>query len=256
VRDPDQHGQLPTLTAPASLALPLVVSEVFHSVQGEGPATGRPATFLRLGGCNLTCTFCDAGYTWNAAEYDLRAELVRRTAGDVLVELTEPGTPGLVIVTGGEPLLQQRPGYGLGPLLGELAARGSAVHVETNGTILPTPVLVGLAGLFVVSPKLAHAGMPADRTIHPQVLAGYARLAADGRACLKVVCRTPDDVTATADLADEFGWPRNTVWIMPEGVDVATLTARHQALIGPTLAHGLNTSTRLHILAYGDTRGT
>jgi 7-carboxy-7-deazaguanine synthase len=199
---------------------------------------------------------CDAGYTWDAAHYDLRAELVRRTAGDVLAELTEHGTPGLVIVTGGEPLLQQRPGYGLGPLLGELVARGSAVHVETNGTIPPTPELAGLVGLFVVSPKLGHAGMPTDRTLHPQVLTGYATLAEAGRACLKVVCATPADVTATAGLADECGWPRQAVWIMPEGVDVATLTARHEALIGPTLAHGLNTSTRLHILAYGDTRGT
>jgi 7-carboxy-7-deazaguanine synthase len=256
VRDPQHDGQLPTLTAPAGLGLPLVISEVFHSFQGEGPATGRPASFVRLGGCNLTCTFCDAGYTWDAAAFDLRAELVRCTAGDVLAELTEHGTPGLVIVTGGEPLLQQRPGYGLGVLLGELVARGSAVHVETNGTIPPTPELAGLVGLFVVSPKLGHAGMPTDRTLHPQVLTGYAALAHTGRACLKVVCRTPADVTAAAGLADECGWPRRAVWIMPEGVDVATLTARHQALIGPTLAHGLNTSTRLHILAYGDTRGT
>jgi 7-carboxy-7-deazaguanine synthase len=256
VRDPDQLSELPTLTPPDPLGLPLVVSETFRSVQGEGPALGRPASFLRLGGCNLTCTFCDAGYTWDAAHFDLRAELVRRTAGDVLAELTEPGTPPLVIVTGGEPLLQQRPGYGLGPLVGELVARGSAVHVETNGTIIPSPELAGLVGLFVVSPKLTHAGMPTARTIHPQVLTAYAALAEHGRACLKVVCRTPADVAAAAELADEHGWPRHTVWIMPEGTTVATLTARHRALIGPALAHGLNTSTRLHILAYGDTRGT
>jgi 7-carboxy-7-deazaguanine synthase len=254
VRNPDQLGQLPALTT--GLGLPLVVSEVFHSVQGEGPATGRPATFLRLGGCNLTCTFCDAGYTWDAAHFDLRAELTHRTAADVLTELTEHGTPPLLILTGGEPLLQQRPTYGLGPLLTELVGRGSAVHVETNGTIPPTPELAGLVALFVVSPKLAHAGMPTDRTIHPQVLTAYAALAEHGRACLKVVCRTPADVAAAAALADEHGWPRHTVWIMPEGTTVATLTARHKALIGPALAHGLNTSTRLHILAYGDTRGT
>jgi 7-carboxy-7-deazaguanine synthase len=247
VRDPDHLGQLPAVTG--GLGLPLVVSEVFHSVQGEGPALGRPASFLRLGGCNLTCTFCDAGYTWDAAVFDLRAELVRRTAADILAELTEHGTPPLVIVTGGEPLLQQRPGYGLGPLVAELVARGSAVHVETNGTIAPSPELVELVGLFVVSPKLPHAGMPADRTIHGAVLAGFAALAHTGRACLKVVCCTPADVAATAALAEQVGWPPSAVWIMPEGVDPATLAARHQALIGPALEHGMNTTTRLHILA-------
>jgi 7-cyano-7-deazaguanosine (preQ0) biosynthesis protein QueE len=239
----------------ALLATPLLVSEVFGpTVQGEGPAAGRLAWFVRLGGCNLMCSWCDAAYTWDGRRFDLRTELTRHTVAQVLDQL--PGRAPLVIITGGEPLLQQHPGYGLVVLAQELAQRGYQVHVETNGTATPVPELLGAVRLFVVSPKLAHAGMPTERTIKRPVLRGYAELADRGQAVLKVVCQSTADVAQAAALADANGWSREQVWIMPEGTDVSTLAVRHHALIDATLARGMNTSTRLHILCYGDRRGT
>src|ERR1700730_7162757 len=86
----------------------LVVSEVFGpTIQGEGPSLGRRAGFIRLGGCDLTCSWCDAAYTWNASRYDLRAELTRMPV-TAMVERALVGDPEIVVITGGEPLLHQQ----------------------------------------------------------------------------------------------------------------------------------------------------
>jgi hypothetical protein len=76
-RDARQRAPSTAMTArtrPAGATLP--VSEVFGpTFQGEGALRGAGASFIRLGGCNLTCRDCDTPYTWDAARYDLRAEL-------------------------------------------------------------------------------------------------------------------------------------------------------------------------------------
>ena len=70
----------------------LPVSEVFGpTIQGEGPHAGRRVYFVRLGGCNLSCSWCDSAYTWDGETYDLREELTPSTALDVLARLHELG---------------------------------------------------------------------------------------------------------------------------------------------------------------------
>jgi 7-carboxy-7-deazaguanine synthase len=95
-------------------AAELTVSEVFGpTFQGEGPSTGQIAMFVRLGRCNLDCRWCDTAFTWDWSRFDPAVELHRRTVAELLVELDRINAP-LLVVTGGEPLLQQQ---GLEPLL-------------------------------------------------------------------------------------------------------------------------------------------
>lgn len=76
------------------------VSEFFGPVfQGEGPAAGRRAWFLRLGMCNLGCSWCDSAYTWNGTE-----KFTPYTR-DELADLLAP-VDGILVLTGGEPLLR------------------------------------------------------------------------------------------------------------------------------------------------------
>src|SRR3954452_24909384 len=98
-------GQLP---AGISAAAPsVVVAEVFGpTIQGEGRNLGQRAAFVRLGGCNLHCTWCDTPYTWDASRYDLRAEMSRRPVAEIVAEV-RPMRPHVVVLTGGEPLLHQ-----------------------------------------------------------------------------------------------------------------------------------------------------
>lgn len=229
----------------------LVVSEIFGTtVSGEGPTLGQRCSFLRLGGCNLTCGFCDSSWTWDASRHDLRAELTRMDAEDIVERLLATGAK-FVIVSGGEPLLQQKyPGWGV--VLRGLTGAGVRVEVETNGTVEPTVETARLLTRFTVSPKLAHSAVAEDRRISPTALKA---LMATGKAVFKFVCRNAADVSEVAELVRAQSIPARRVWVMPEGVDSATLCRHLAAVADPAVAAGFNVTTRLHIHAWGDARG-
>lgn len=238
----------------AATANTLVVSEVFGpTIQGEGPHTGRQVGFIRFGGCNLHCSWCDTPYTWDASRYDLRAELGRRTVDSILshVDAMDVDT---VVLSGGEPLLQQRqPAWGR--LLYHLAQAGVDVHVETNGTIAPNQSTHRYVEHFSVSPKLAHAGDTEELRIVPEVLDAYRRIAVhSGGAIFKFVARTRRDLLDIAKLVQDHQLDPRTVWVMPEGTTAEEVLDGTRDLIGDTLAAGFNFTTRLHTLIWGQER--
>ena len=103
----------------AGLQLPLM--EAFYTIQGEGRHTGHAAYFIRLGGCDVGCVWCDVKESWEAGKWPiLPIETIVADALDF------PGR--LVVITGGEPLL-----YDLGPLTALLKAKGFSTHLETSG---------------------------------------------------------------------------------------------------------------------------
>jgi len=129
------------------------VKEIFLTLQGEGMQTGRRAVFLRLAGCNLwtgreqdrataQCRFCDTDFVGMDGENGGRYQAAALAAK--VEQLWDRGDCPLVVITGGEPMLQLD-----APLIDALHARGFEIAVETNGT-LPAP-----AGLdwICVSPK-------------------------------------------------------------------------------------------------------
>lgn len=105
--------------------LSLQVHSVFHTIQGEGPFTGRPAVFIRLAGCNLTCPSCDTDYTSKRSFY---------TAKDLFPEVEKLASPdkAIVVITGGEPFRQN-----IEPIVALLLFKGYTVQIETNGTLPP-----------------------------------------------------------------------------------------------------------------------
>jgi 7-carboxy-7-deazaguanine synthase (Cx14CxxC type) len=115
------------------------VKEIFLTLQGEGMQAGRRAVFLRFAGCNLwtgreqdrasaDCTFCDTDFVGMDGENGGRYEAA--TLADRVGEIWGEGDRRLVVVTGGEPLLQLD-----SALIDALHARGFAIAVETNGTL-------------------------------------------------------------------------------------------------------------------------
>jgi organic radical activating enzyme len=222
----------------------LVVSEIFGpTFQGEGPSIGRRAGFVRLGRCNLACTWCDTPYTWDWSRFDPAVELTRVPVGDVAAAVNAMDVP-LVVITGGEPLLQQA---GLIELLPQLDP-SLRIEIETAGTLLPAPELVARVDQFNVSPKLANSGNPFERRHKPDVLRA---LQDTGKAVFKFVATSPDDLDEIA----EYGLPPASVWVMPEGTTADGVRRGLAALAESVLVRGWNLTTRLHVELWGDRRG-
>lgn len=99
--------------------LPLM--EEFYTIQGEGYHTGKAAYFIRLGGCDVGCHWCDVKESWDA-------ELHPLTAADTIIERAGQYPSKTVVVTGGEPLL-----YNLDYLTAGLHASGIRTFIETSG---------------------------------------------------------------------------------------------------------------------------
>jgi 7-carboxy-7-deazaguanine synthase len=99
------------------------ITEIYKSLQGESTYAGVPCVFVRLTGCNLRCSWCDSEYTFQGGRKMSSAEV-----RDEVARLSPSG--GLVEITGGEPMLQERE---VVPLMRELLAAGYRVLLETSG---------------------------------------------------------------------------------------------------------------------------
>jgi len=225
----------------------LHVSELFASVQGEGPSAGEPCLFLRLAHCNLRCAWCDTKYSWDFQRYRFEDE-VSREATEALAERVQSTSPTRLVVTGGEPLLQQRE---LERLLALLPAE-LTIEIETNGTLAPSPVLAARVNQWNVSPKLANSGDPAERRLAPEAL---ARLRDSGRAFLKLVVRSPAELDEAESLIAACSWPRERVLLMAQAATRAELAARGALIRAAALSRGLGYSPRLHVEQWDGERG-
>jgi 7-carboxy-7-deazaguanine synthase len=200
----------------------------------------------------LSCRWCDTPYTWDwtgvssPVAYQPAAELHPMSTGQVVSQLRKMNVD-LVIVTGGEPLSQQTQ---LLPVLWQLRDQGIAVEVETNGTRLPMPDVERMVQRFVVSPKLAHSGDPERRRLVPKALHAFRD---SGKADFKFVVRSIGDLDEVAAITEEHGLA--PVWIMPEGDTADVLSGTLATIADAVVSRRWNLTTRLHILAWGPSRG-
>jgi 7-carboxy-7-deazaguanine synthase len=134
-----------------SVTYPIV--ETFHSLQGEGAWTGGNAFFIRLGGCDVGCPWCDTKISWNAQRHG------QRSVQDVVGE-ARSANPAFVVITGGEPLM-----HDLEPLTTALRQQGLRIHLETSGahpfsgqfdwvTLSPKPFKPPLPDLYAQASEL------------------------------------------------------------------------------------------------------
>jgi 7-carboxy-7-deazaguanine synthase len=98
------------------------ITEIYKSIQGESTYAGVPCVFVRLTGCNLRCSWCDSEYTFTGGR--------RVSLEEVMREVEGLGAAGLLEITGGEPMLQERE---VVPLMQNLLDQGYTVLLETSG---------------------------------------------------------------------------------------------------------------------------
>lgn len=214
--------------------------EIFFSLQGEGPRLGVPAVFVRLAGCNLRCTWCDTPYSWTQGIPCEENDIARR-----ILELLPPQTnsAGLVI-TGGEPLLQQN---ALATLLNQLPPK-LHIEIETNGTLAPAPALAQRVNQWNISPKLPHAGNPAGKALRPDILATFAALP---NSWFKFVVQQDSDWENIAAL----GLPPQRIILMPCATTRSELAEQAPRIADLCIRHGIRYGHRLHIALWSDAKG-
>lgn len=239
--------------------------EIFHTLQGEGVSTGVPAVFVRASLCNLHCVWCDTDYTWNwkgspwpherdadpnYRKFDKQDQVIEMTSADVAAAISMFPSRRLV-VTGGEPLLQQEEFGDVMSILHERDPRW-VVEIETNGTIQPTVDLDELAFQYNVSPKLANSGNAEQLRRCEKALRWFAK---SPKAWFKFVVAARTDLEEIRELENRFTLKRDRIILMPEGRNPETLRERRPWLADICLEHGYRFSDRLHVELWGNLRG-
>lgn len=243
------------------------VSETFKSIQGEGPTMGKPSYFLRLTGCNLVCGGkgsekdgllhngaewrCDTIEVWMKGTKKKIPDIFKMLGGDKFTQDMNCNC-GLV-VTGGEPLLQQRSLKTFFKKLRVEAEFIPHVEIETNGTIPPDPELFEFVTQWNVSPKLKNSGVEWNDRFSRAAM--YA-LVNDVDACFKfVVSDYSDWLEVLTEWMVRFDIPGEKVWLMPAAETRAQLIEVSEEIANICRDHSINFSARLHLLCWDKKTG-
>lgn len=231
---------------------------VFATIQGEGMTAGLPAVFLRLHYCNLTCGVptgwqCDTGYTWDTTSSEFWREPEDWSYQEVLTRIVaawignfDDNQQKRLVITGGEPMIQQRKIVEFLPQLS-----GWETEIETNGTIMPIPVLWDCQ--FNCSPKLENSGNSAKRRYKPKVLTAINGLS---KSQFKFVVMTSSDLDEVSGIVKECSLDHEKIWIMPEGQTAAEV-ATHTEEVKPLVeARGWKITLRNQLVWFGPKRRT
>lgn len=244
------------------------VIEVFGpTIQGEGPDAGRPVDFIRFGGCDYRCSWCDSMFAVEPAQVREHAE--KLTAGQIIGRVLGLGSPARrIVISGGNPALLE-----LGELVRQLRLSGRQVAVETQGSVWRH--WLADVDTLVVSPKPPSSGMESeahDGQTRLFMVRALSQIGADKVAVvLKVVVFT----------AEDYGWAQEvharypkTPFYVSAGTPV-TDPSEHTAMTGDwtrdeicerfgwlagMVAHDaamrdVVVLPQLHVLAFGTGRG-
>jgi organic radical activating enzyme len=224
----------------------MILSEIFHSLQGEGVTAGRPAVFVRLGMCNLSCNFCDTPYTWKAGQEDYSDFANERIAEEIIGILVDAPRTSIIVWTGGEPMLQQRDIVAVIDYLHQALPQRALEHeVETNATIRAQPEFDMRITRYNCSPKTAHSG------------AGpYAIQLRDfSRTSYKYVVGTEKDCHEALMEIDRQELPRSHCYFMVLGTTQREMLERSPLIAEICKREGIALCIRMQSLLWGAVRG-
>ena len=215
------------------------VCEIFTSFQGEGLTMGVPCVFIRLSGCNLKCTWCDSKHSWDEGEENSIQELFAYCE-------EQARTKGIrtVVVTGGEPLLQQEE---LSRFFRMLRTSGYFIEVETNGTIEWTEDYP--PHQFNMSPKLMSSGN--NNGINEKVLRAF-NIPAMWEKQFKFVVTSIHDLGDVEILSRQLNLQH--VILMPEGINDERIKETARWLV-EQCSGDMRVLPRMHIWLYDNKKG-
>ena len=259
------------------------IIESFISIQGEGLRTGRPTLFIRLNGCNLRCVFrnsagkvascCDTPYASFEGSFE-----GKYTDNDVIKMLTNNPQVKDVVITGGEPLLNQ---VSLGEFIKKLReVRDFTLTIETNGTIVPSDYLLEQVDLWSTSPKLASSTPTVKdgkkygvteaqckyHSMHRINIIALATMLSEGHDCqLKFVYTSPECIEEIDEISKEIAEYQSNhdmdvvnvndyIMLMPEGITSKAIIGKSDEVVNVCIEHGWTYTSRMHILIWGNVK--
>lgn len=238
----------------------IAVSEYFYSLQGEGRTMGIPAIFLRLTGCNLMCGgkgvekdrqmrdgatwICDTIEVWMHGTTLSFPNLIHILNEKVdFIKRLKEGVH--LVITGGEPLLQQKRIVGFLEYLEKNHQLIPIVEIETNATILPLSELDNRVQYWNTSPKLSNSGMfPQQRLVY-DVLKWFSQ---NPNTMFKFVITTKEDFEELqTELMNISLIDPKKIVLMPGADSIEQLLERNQLVAEICIQHQLRMCTRLHV---------
>lgn len=206
------------------------ISEIFYSIQGEGVNIGKPAIFIRLNLCDLRCVWCDSKYTW-------RKEFGKEMTIEKIIKEIKKYPAKHLVITGGEPLIQQKELINLLKKLGDYF-----IEIETNGTIQPLEELTKLINQYNCSPKLKNAKtknrelkkFPAEKTYY------------------KFVVERKKDIDEIKKIMKTLD--KEKIILMPQGTTKKNLAKTSKLLAEICKKENLRFTPRLHMEIWGNKR--
>jgi 7-carboxy-7-deazaguanine synthase len=244
------------VTQPAKTKTFPVVEIFGPTVQGEGLEAGLPCHFVRLGGCDYLCSWCDTMYAVDPVQ--VREHSERMSAEQILERVGGlAGNPEWVVLSGGNPALHE-----LEAVVDGLHAGGRKVAVETQGSRWRD--WLAQVDRLTISPKPPSSGMAS--AAHRQQLQSFMTRAAElrpGVAALKIVCFDGIDLRWAKEVAAE--WPQLPLSLsagtpVPTPADLRDAVAARFRWLAEAVAADpelgrARVLPQLHVIAWGDARG-
>lgn len=226
------------------------VLEIFGpTFQGEGRSIGQKTMFVRTGGCDYSCAWCDSAFTWDGSE---KPDLM--TAEDIVTQLDALGSYGHVTISGGNPLLHAS----IGTLVDILKSRGIMMSVETQGSYWQNWILD--IEDVTISPKPPSSGMTVD---YDRLDVFFKRLPEQQRA-VKIVIFDEADLDFAATISDRYAL--KTLYLSlgnPDPAEEGTIAPRMlsdlktlwERVAGDARFNHARVLPQLHALVFANDRG-
>lgn len=206
----------------------MILSEIFYSIQGEGVNIGTPAIFIRFGNCNLRCRWCDSKF----------ARCCNRNISlkDLIKEIRKFGRCKHIVITGGEPMLQQ-------DVISAIRNKFPIhyIEVETNGS--QEAKCKEDVDLFTVSYKTSNSGNKP-----------YPLKTVNSKCVYKFVIESKKDFPEVEGIIENYKLPPAKIYLMPQGVEPEELLKKHLFIIEYCKKKGYHFTPRLHVLTWGNIR--
>jgi len=216
----------------------LTVSEDFYSIQGEGFTSGHPSVFLRLSGCNLNCKFCDSKQLWTIGKKYSFTQILDKWQKNGWLTHLQSGAH--LVLTGGEPLLQQDSLFLFIQQLDKTLKMQAYIELETNATILLANDFLNRINQINASPKL----------VKHKVLLQLSKL---NKTKFKFVIIHKNDID---DILNNYVTPfkikQQNVCLMPEGKTRSAIQKKSAMVVELCKKHMLKFSPRLQINIWND----